>query len=114
MRPRPSKPWPENSVYVSPDGQGFGLFWKWADEDFKPERAIHACRNPLGYLPDRTELSIATDLDRNRLTALFELIRAYTKADLPDREAAEAFQMRQEQMHGEPFRHVGAKVRHQR
>jgi hypothetical protein len=31
-------------------------------------------------------------------------------ADLPDREAAEAFQMQLEQMHGQPFRQAAAKV----
>lgn len=98
-------------IVIWNEGQGFSVFWKWADEDFTPARPIHERRNPLGHLPDRTELSICTDLARKRLTAVFELIRAYTGADLPDREAAEAFQVRLEQIHGEPFRQAGATVR---
>jgi hypothetical protein len=89
-------------ITVSTDGYGFGLFWKWADDDFRPDRAIHACRNPLGYLPDRTELSISTDLSRERLHAVFHLITAYTTAELPDREAAEAFERTHKKLQGEP------------
>jgi hypothetical protein len=90
-------------ITVSPDGHGFGLFWKWADEDFKPDRAIHAHRNPLGYLPDRTELSISTDLSRARLHAVFHLIKAYTTAELPDREAAETFELTRIKLQEKPF-----------
>jgi hypothetical protein len=79
-------------VIMSPDAHDFDLFWKWADEDFRPDQAIHARRNPLGYLPARTELSISTDLSRVRLYAVFHLIKAYTQAELPDREAAETFE----------------------
>jgi hypothetical protein len=90
-------------ITVSPDGHGFGLFWKWADEDFTPDRAIHARRNPLGYLPDRTELSISTDLSRARLHAVFHLIKAYTTAELPDREAAETFERTYRKLPSKPF-----------
>jgi hypothetical protein len=90
-------------ITVSPEGHGFGLFWKWADEDFKPDRAIHAHRNPLGYLPDRTELSISTDLSRARLHAVFHLIKAYTTAELPDREAAETFERTHRKLPRKPF-----------
>jgi hypothetical protein len=86
-------------IVVFPDGHGFSVFWKWADDDFKPDRAIHARRNPLGDLPDRTELSISTDLSRKRLHAVFHLIKAYTEAELPDRETAETFERTQEKLH---------------
>ncbi len=99
-------------IVMGNEDQGFSVFWKWADEDFMPARAMHVIRNPLGYLPDRTELSISTALSRHSLTAVFDLIRAFTAADLPDRDAADAFQMRLEQMYGKLFRQTGAKVPH--
>lgn len=86
------------------EGQGFSVFWKWADEDFTADRAIHAKRRPYGYLSDRTELSISTDLSRDRLTAVFHLIRAYTEAAFPNQDSAMAFERTQQHLHKRLFR----------
>lgn len=55
---------------------------------------MHALLRPTGYLPDRTELMIVTDLDPNRLIAAFAMIRAYSHADIPDLEAGAALEKR--------------------
>jgi hypothetical protein len=72
------------NVHPEPDGGVFFIFTKTATEGYAPDR-LH-----LGELPDRSELGFATDLDRNRLIAAFEMIRTYTHTDLPTLDAAEA------------------------
>jgi hypothetical protein len=67
-----------------PDGGGFAIFDKMGDDEYTPENAFHPLLRPTGYLPDRTELNIVTDLDANRLIASFEMIRQYTQADIPN------------------------------
>lgn len=72
-------------VNVHPE-QGGGVFFvlaKQKTEGYAPER-LH-----LGELPDRSELGFATDIDRDRLIAAFEMIRTYTHADLATLDAAE-------------------------
>lgn len=71
-----------------PEGGSFAVFDKVGDEEYTPENAFHESLRPTGYLPDRTELNITTDLDANRLIAAFEMIRAYTHADIPNYQAA--------------------------
>ena len=65
------------AVYPEKEGGGFAILTSWGDD---------------GSWPDRTELSLPMDLDRDRLCAAFEMIRHYVKADLPDFAAAEALQ----------------------
>jgi hypothetical protein len=72
------------NVHPEPDGGTFFVFAKPATDRYAPD-LLH-----LGELPDRSELGFATDLDRNRLIAAFEMIRTYTHTDLPTLEAAEA------------------------
>jgi hypothetical protein len=73
-------------VTIQPETSG-GVFFiapKPATEHYAPD-LLH-----LGELPDRSELSFATDLDRNRLIAAFDMIRIYTHTDLPSLDAATA------------------------
>jgi hypothetical protein len=72
------------NVHPEPDGGVFFILTKTATEGYAPDR-LH-----LGELPDRSELGFATDLDRNRLIAAFEMIRTYTHTDLPTLDAADA------------------------
>lgn len=80
------------SISVCPRGGAFGLFTKYADDGYMPEHGMHALLRPTGYLPDRTELMIVTDLDPDRLIAVFAMIRAYTHADIPTLEAGTALE----------------------
>jgi hypothetical protein len=73
-------------VTIQPEANG-GVFFigtKHATDHYAPD-LLH-----LGELPDRSELGFATDLDRNRLIAAFEMIRTYTHTDLPTLDGAEA------------------------
>ncbi len=72
------------NVHPEPDGGVFFIFTKIATDGYSPDR-LH-----LGELPDRSELGFATDLDRDRLIAAFEMIRTYTHTDLPDLDTADA------------------------
>ncbi len=54
--------------------------------------AILTSRGDGDYWPDRTELSLPTDLDRDRLCAAFEMIYRYVRADLNDFSSAEDLQ----------------------
>lgn len=68
-------------------GGSFAILDKVGDDEYTPENAFHGLLQPTGYLPDRTEFGIATDFDPNRLIAAFEMIRAYTHADIPNYKA---------------------------
>lgn len=68
----------------TPDGGSFFVATKLATDDMLPLRL------DLGDRPDRSELAFATDLDRHRLIAAFEMIRTYTHTDLPTLDAADA------------------------
>lgn len=72
------------NVHPEPEGGVFFIFTKTATEGYAPDR-LH-----LGELPDRSELGFATDLDRSRLIAAFEMIRTYTHTELPTLDDADA------------------------
>lgn len=80
------------NISASPQGGVFAVFTKHEDDGYTPEHARHRLLRPTSYLPDRTELMIATDLDPDRLIAAFAMIRAYTHADIPTLEAGRALE----------------------
>lgn len=74
------------AVYPEKDGGGFAILTSRGDEEYVSHGA------DSGYWPDRTELSLPTDLNTERLCAAFEMIRLYVRADLPDFAASESLQ----------------------
>jgi hypothetical protein len=72
------------NIHPEPDGGTFFIFTKPATEGYTQDRL------PLGELPDRSELGFATDIERNRLIAAFDMIRTYTHTDLATLDDAEA------------------------
>jgi hypothetical protein len=71
-------------IYAQPENGDFFLATKLQTDGYAPE-LLH-----LGHLPDRSELAIQCDLDRDRLIAVFAMIRAYTHAGLPTLDDADA------------------------
>ncbi|MEL7182041.1 MAG: hypothetical protein AAGK57_00195 [Pseudomonadota bacterium] len=65
------------------EGGGFLLVSKAGDADFRIEDI------PIGALPDRSWLDVSSDMDRDRLCAVFEMIRDYVRTPLPDLGLAE-------------------------
>ncbi len=63
-----------------------GLTHEWT------KRIANTSREDDNDWPDRTELSLPTDLDKDRLIAAFEMIRSYVRADLPDFDATTVLQ----------------------
>ncbi|WP_411840265.1 hypothetical protein [Paracoccus sp. ME4] len=59
------------------EGGGFLLVSKAGDPDFRPENIS------VGALPDRSWLDVSSDLDRERLCAVFEMVRDYVRTPLP-------------------------------
>jgi len=84
------------SAHPEHDGGTFYLITKYGDEDFNPSKG------DLDAWPDRSQLGFPTDLQRDRLIACFEIIRAYTHADLPTLETVEDLN----QMLVEKYNHV--------
>ncbi len=74
------------TVHPEPEGGTFFVLFNPATEGFSPDQI------PEGALPDRTELGFAMDIERNRLIAAFNMIRAYTHSDLTGAESAAAMQ----------------------
>ncbi|HHL2459782.1 TPA: hypothetical protein ACQ30S_004119 [Yersinia enterocolitica] len=70
------------------EGGGFLLVSKAGDPDFRPENI------PVGALPDRSWLDVSSDLERDRLCAVFEIIRDYVHTPLPDLGLAEELERR--------------------
>ncbi len=70
------------------EGGGFLLVSKAGDADFRPEDI------PVGALPDRSWLDVSSDLDQDRLCAVFEMIRDYVRTPLPNLGLAEKMEQR--------------------
>lgn len=72
------------AVYPEKEGGVFAILTSRGDDEYDQYG------EGSGYWPDRTELSLAIDLDRNRLCAAFDMIQRYVREDLPDFSAAES------------------------
>jgi len=73
------------SVFAEESGGTFHVIWSPAKPDYVPDMAH------MGILPDRTRLGFATDIERARLIAAFDIIRAYARSDIATEEDAKAF-----------------------